>query len=76
MVKLNKVEQKEGTNDPKWLHEFSDIFPEDLTDLPPRRDIDHEIELIPGSEPVCWEATLLSRVKSGNAKEQIPNPPN
>ena len=43
VVKLNKVEQKEGQNEPSWLQEFSDIFPEDLTNLPPSRDVDHEI---------------------------------
>ena len=52
VVKLNKVEEPRENKDPTWLHEFSDIFPEELTNLPPSREIDHEIKLIPRSEPV------------------------
>jgi hypothetical protein len=34
------------------LNEFKDVFPEDLPEgLPPRRDVDHRIELMPGSTP-------------------------
>src|ERR1700716_3644110 len=32
------------------LDEFKDVFPEELPEgLPPRRDVDHRIELVPGS---------------------------
>ena len=34
------------------LTEFSDVFPKDLhSGLPPARDIDHRVELVPGAEP-------------------------
>ena len=34
------------------LREYADVFPKDLpAGLPPQRDVDHKIELIPGAEP-------------------------
>ena len=60
VVKMNKVEQREGQNEPSWLQEFSDVFPEDLTNLPPSRDVDHEIEVFPGSEPVSKRPYKMS----------------
>lgn len=71
VVKLNKVEQKEGQTDPSWLHKFSNIFPEDLTNLPPSRDIDHEIEIIRGSEPVSKRPYKMSLPEAIELKEQL-----
>ena len=32
--------------------EFPDVFPKELSGLPPQRKIDFEIELIPGAQPI------------------------
>ena len=34
------------------VREFSDVFPEDLPGIPPDREIDFQIELAPGTEPI------------------------
>ena len=52
IVKLNKVEEPKDNSTPKCLQEFSDVFPENLIDLPPSQEIDHEIEVFPRSESV------------------------
>lgn len=40
---------------------FGDVFPDDLPDgLPPSREVDHPIEVIPGSKPVSKPAYRLS----------------
>jgi hypothetical protein len=31
---------------------FADVFPEEIPGLPPKRDLDFTIELIPGAAPV------------------------
>ena len=34
------------------LQEFRDVFPDEIPGLPPKRDIDFTIELVPGATPV------------------------
>ena len=50
VVKLNKIKETESEVEPMWLQEYADVFPEDLTNLPPSREIDHGIEIFPGGE--------------------------
>ncbi|MFS7955896.1 putative nucleotidyltransferase, Ribonuclease H [Helianthus anomalus] len=47
--KKKKVEIK----DVPVVREFPQVFPDDLPGLPPRRDIDFRIDLIPGANPVA-----------------------
>ena len=42
-VKLNPIDKPKSPNEPEWLSKFKSIFPEDLTELPPPREVDHEI---------------------------------
>ena len=32
--------------------EFSDVFPEELPGLPPNREVEFKIELVPGTAPI------------------------
>ncbi|XP_060960736.1 uncharacterized protein LOC133031281 [Cannabis sativa] len=41
-----------GPEEVKVVKEFLDVFPEELPGLPPQREIDFIIDLIPGAEPV------------------------
>ena len=34
------------------VHEFVDVFPQDLPSIPPNREIDFVIDLVPGTEPI------------------------
>ena len=34
------------------LEEFKDVFPDEIPQLPPKRDIDFTIEILPGVAPV------------------------
>ncbi|MCO5582117.1 hypothetical protein L7F22_036007 [Adiantum nelumboides] len=71
VVKLNRLDEVEASSLPKNLRDFSYIFPEDLSSLPPPRDIDHEIETFPGSEPVSKRAYKLSLPEAIELKEQL-----
>ena len=48
----------------KILEEYGDVFPEKLPyGPPPRRMIDHEIEVVPGSEPILAQQCRDGRVE-------------
>ena len=51
-VKLNPTGKKQDTQEPDWLSEYEDVFLEELTNLPPVREVDHAIELVPGAQPI------------------------
>jgi hypothetical protein len=49
---LNSVEKKEmKVEDHPVLWEFRDVFPEEVPGLPPKRDLDFSIDLVPGVVP-------------------------
>ena len=54
------------------LNEFSDIFPKDLpAGLPPSRDVDHRIELVPGAEPPHRAPYRMSPKGLDELKQQL-----
>ena len=54
------------------LNEFRDVFPADLPDgLPPSREVDHPIEVIPGSKPVSKPAYRLSHSEAQEVERQL-----
>lgn len=56
----------------KLLTEYSDVFPADLpTGLPPKRVIDHKIEIIPGSSPPCGSVYRMSPSELDELKKQL-----
>jgi hypothetical protein len=48
---LNKV-QGTSLNEIGIAQEYPDVFPEDLPGMPPYRDIEFIIELLPGTPPI------------------------
>jgi len=56
----------------KLLKEFADVFPDTLpNELPPKRSIDHLIELTPGAEPPSRSPYRLSYVETNELKKQL-----
>ena len=44
-------EYKPRSNDIPFLQDFSDVFPEEIPGLPPKRDMNFTIELVPRVVP-------------------------
>jgi hypothetical protein len=50
-VKLNRMDASHGPMVPV-VNEFPDVFPEELPGMPPDRNIEFVIDLVPGSTPI------------------------
>ena len=53
ILKINKPKKLEGGWDPCWLKEYQDVFSKELTNLPPKQELVHKIELIHGAQPIA-----------------------
>ena len=53
------------------LQEFRDVFPDEILELPPKRDIDFTIELVPGAAPVSKAPYRMSTLEMLELKMQL-----
>ena len=53
------------------MHEFKDVFPDEILGIPPRREIDFTIELVPGAAPVSKTPYRMSTPKMLELKMQL-----
>jgi hypothetical protein len=67
---VNSVEGK-ALEDIKVVSEFPDVFPEDLPGMPPGRDIEFSIELIPGTAPISKRPYRMDVKDLAELKKQI-----
>jgi hypothetical protein len=69
---LESVEDdKPNLEDHPILREYRDMFPEEVSGLPPRRDIDFSIELAPGAVPVSRTPYRMSTPELVELKLQL-----
>jgi hypothetical protein len=67
---LNKV-QGTSLNEIRIAQEYHDVFPEDLPGMPPDRDIEFIIELLPGTPPVSKRPYRMPVNELVELKKQI-----
>ncbi|CAH1757888.1 1899_t:CDS:2, partial [Entrophospora sp. SA101] len=70
---MNKVDEPVLTPQAqKIVKEFSDVFPKSLPDeLPPKRKVDHAIDLVPGAEPPSRPIYRLTYQEMNELKNQL-----
>ncbi|GAU44090.1 hypothetical protein TSUD_399720 [Trifolium subterraneum] len=51
--------------------EFSDAFPEDISDLPPEREVEFGIDLVPGTSPISMTPYRMSASELNELKKQL-----
>ena len=50
---------------------YPDVFPEELPRLPPMREVEFGIEVMPGTAPISKQAYRMAPVEMGELKKQV-----
>jgi hypothetical protein len=53
------------------IREYPDVFPEDLPGLPPDRDVEFVIDLVPGTTPLNKQHYRMSKPEMNELKKQL-----
>ena len=53
------------------VKEFEDVFPEDLSSLPPNREMEFSIDLLPGISPVSMAPYRMAPAELAELKKQL-----
>ena len=66
-----QADEEYGVQETRIISEFSDVFPEDLPGLPPVREVEFGIEVIPGTAPVSITPYRMAPVELKELKKQL-----
>ncbi|GJS43300.1 putative reverse transcriptase domain-containing protein [Tanacetum coccineum] len=73
-VTTNEVEdklEKKRLEDVPIVQDFPEVFPEDLSGLPPTRQVEFQIDLVPGAAPVARAPYRLAPSEMKELSEQL-----
>ncbi|GJV04450.1 putative reverse transcriptase domain-containing protein [Tanacetum coccineum] len=68
---MEKKSNEKRLEDILVVREFPDVFPEDLPGLPPVRQVEFQIDLIPGATPVAREPYRLAPLEMQELSNQL-----
>ncbi|GKG26616.1 hypothetical protein Tco_0402319 [Tanacetum coccineum] len=63
--------EKNRLEDVPIVRDFPDVFPEDLPGLPPTRQVEFQIDLVPSDAPVVWAPYRLTPSEMKELSEQL-----
>jgi len=66
-----EVEEKEGTSVIPVVHEFEDMFPNEVSRLLPNREVDFSIDPMLGTSPVLMASYRMAPAELVELKKQI-----
>jgi len=67
---LHQMEAR-PTDGIRVVSEFSDVFPDDLPGMPPDRNIEFSIELLPGTAPIAKRPYRMAPIEHEEVKKTI-----
>jgi hypothetical protein len=64
-----KESSKKGVGDLPVVQKFLEVFSDDITDLPPEREVEFVIDLVPGTSPILIAPYQMSASELGELKK-------
>ncbi|GJX66737.1 putative reverse transcriptase domain-containing protein [Tanacetum coccineum] len=68
---IEKQKSDKRLEDVPVIHDFPEIFPDDLSGLPPPRQVEFKIDLVPGAAPVARASYRLALSEMKELSEQL-----
>ncbi|XP_038979924.1 uncharacterized protein LOC120110029, partial [Phoenix dactylifera] len=68
---VNTRQSDQRLEDIRVVNEYPDVFPEDLPSLPPDREIEFAIDLIPGTTPISKTSYRMAPAEMKELKKQL-----
>ncbi|MCI14415.1 RNA-directed DNA polymerase (Reverse transcriptase), partial [Trifolium medium] len=65
------MEEKSEVDALPVVYEFPDVFSDDISDLPPEREVEFAIDVMPGTSPISMAPYRLSVTELEKLKEQL-----
>ena len=66
-----EVEKEETTSVIPIVHDFEDVFPDEVPGLPPHREVEFFIDLVPGTGPLSMAPYRMAPAELVELKKQI-----
>ncbi|MCI38233.1 cellular nucleic acid-binding protein, partial [Trifolium medium] len=66
-----KLESKVKMEELPVVCEFPDVFPGDVSDVPPEREVEFTIDLVPGTGPISMAPYRMSALELKELKKQL-----
>ena len=68
---IDRIQEGTRLEDIPIVKEFPDVFPNDISGLPPDREVEFTIDLIPGTEPISISPYRMSPAELRELKAQL-----
>src|ERR1044072_396464 len=66
-----EVKGKSKSDELPVVKEFPEVFPEDVSEFPPEREVEFAIDLVPGTSPVLMAPYRMSASELSELKKQL-----
>jgi hypothetical protein len=66
-----KLDETAGVTELPVVCDFPEVFPDDIYDVPPEREVEFSIDVVPGTRPISMAPYRMSAVELNELKKQL-----